>query len=357
MTALLRGVQLGDGVGIRLLGRIEAGVRGIESGLGGVHTGFGIGRGLLLRGESRLGIIQVGLCRCRSGLCLLELGLALGLCRSCDSEGCLCVRDLLLRGIVLRTAGACLRCGEVCFRLLVGGAGGCGLRIRRVLVLLGCIEDGICGILCRLGRNQLGLGIGKRRVGVVEFGLCPVHGSLSVAHDLLGGTDRLRGGAYGICLGFIKGILGILGRLEGGLVRFVLLGRICLGACETRLRLLEVLAGGIGGVLALCDLASILIHRRSVGCRAGADCQIVGCLGLVAGGSRLVVGTGDVIVGCLGGVLLRLRLVDCLLQVRDGLCGGFRAGTGCRAGVDGDRRHHGGVLRAPVTGLGECRER
>ena len=25
--------------------------------------------------------------------------------------------------------------------------------------------------------------------------------------------------------------------------------------------------------------------------------------------------------------------------------------------MGGDRRHHGGVLRAPVTGLGECRER
>ena len=115
--------------------------------------------------------------------------------------------------------------------------------------------------------------------------------------------------------------------------------------------------GGIGGVLALRDLTGVLVHCRSVGCRAGADCRIVGCLGLVAGGSRLVVGTGGLIVGCLGGVLLRLRLVDCLLQVRDGLCGGFRAGTGCRAGVGGDRRHHGGVLCAPVTGLGECRER
>ena len=148
-----------------------------------------------------------------------------------------------------------------------------------------------------------------------------------------------------------------MGRLEGGLVRFVLLGCIRLGVCETRLRLLEVLAGSIGGVLALCDLTGVLVHCRSVGCRAGADCRIVGCLGLVAGGSRLVVGTGGLIVGCLGGVLLRLRLVDRLLQVRDGLCGGFRAGTGCRAGVGGDRRHHGGVLRAPVTGLGECRER
>ena len=236
------------------------------------------------------------MCRCRSGLCLLELGLALGLCRSCGSEGCPCVRDLLFCRIVLRTAGTCLRCSEVGFRLLVGGAGGCGLRIRRVLVLPGCSEDRIGGILCRLGRNQLGLGIGKRRVGVVQFGLCPVHGSLGVAHDLLGGTDCLRGGAYGICLGFIEGILGILGRLEGGLVRFVLLGRIRLGVCETRLRLLEVLAGGIGGVLTLCDLTGVLVHCRSVGCRAGADCRIVGCLGLVAGGSRLVVGTGGLIV-------------------------------------------------------------
>ena len=325
--------------------------------MGGVHTGFGIGRGLLFYGESRLGIIQVGLCRCRSGLCLLELGLALGLCRSCDSEGCLCVRDLLFCRIILWTARTGLRCGEVCFRLLVGGAGGCGLRIRRVLVLLGCGKDGIGGILCRLGRNQLGLGIGKRRVGVVEFGLCPAHGIRGVAYRLLGGTDCLRGGAYGICLGFIEGILGILGHLEGGLVRFVLLGCIRLGVCETRLRLLEVLAGGIGGVLTLCDLTGVLVHCRSVGCRTGVDCRIVGCLGLVAGGSRLVVGAGDLIVGCLGGVLLRLRLVDRLLQIRDGLCGGFRAGTGCRAGVGGDRRHHGGVLRGPVTGLGECRER
>lgn len=39
------------------------------------------------------------------------------------------VRDLLVCRIVLRTAGACLRCGEVGFRLLVGGAGCCGLRI------------------------------------------------------------------------------------------------------------------------------------------------------------------------------------------------------------------------------------
>ena len=357
LDSLLRGVQLGDGLGIRLLGRIEAGVRGIEGGLGGVHAGFGIGRGLLLYGEGRLGIIQLGLRRCCSGLRLLELGLALGLCRLCGSEGCLRVRDLLFCRIVLRAAGACLRCGEVCFRLLVGGAGGCGLRIRRILVLLGCDKDGIGGILCRLDRNQLGLGIGKRRVGVVEIGLCPAHGILGVAYRLLGGTDCLRGGAYGICLGLIEGILGILGRLEGGLVRFVLLGCIRLGVCETRFRLLEVLAGGIGGVLALRDLTGVLVHCRSVGCRAGADCRIVGCLGLVACGSRLVVGTGGLIVGCLGGVLLRLRLVDRLLQVRDGLCGGFRAGTGCRAGVGGDRRHHGGVLCAPVTDLGECRER
>ena len=275
----------------------------------------------------------------------------------CGSEGCLCIRDLLFCRIVLRAAGTGLGCGEVGFRLLVGGAGGCGLRIRLILVLLSCSEDGIGGILCRLGRNQLGLGIGKRRVGVVEIGLRPAHGIHGVAYRLLGGTDSLRGGAYGIGLGFIEGVLGILGRLEGGLVRFVLLGCIRLGVCETRLRLLEVLAGGIGGVLALRDLTGVLVHCRSVGCRAGADCRIVGCLGLVAGGSRLVVGTGGLIVGCLGGVLLRLRLVDRLLQIRDGLCGGFRAGTGYRAGVGGDRRHHGGVLRGPVTGLGECRER
>ena len=357
LDSLLRGIQLGDGIGVRLLGRIEVGVRGIECGLDVVHAGRGIDRGLLLRREGCLGVIQLGLCRCRGRLHLLKLGFALGLHRSCGGEGCLRVRDLLFCRIVLRTAGACLRCGEVCFRLLVGGAGGCGLRIRRVLVLPGCSEDRIGGILCRLDRNQLGLGISKRSVGVGEIGLCPVHGSLGVAHGLLGGTDCLRGGAYSICLGFIEGILGILSRLEGGLVRFVLLRRICLGVCETRLRLLEVLAGSIGGVLALCDLTGVLVHCRSVGCRAGADCRIVGCLGLVAGGSRLVVGTGGLIVGCLGGVLLRLRLVDCLLQVRDGLCGGFRAGTGCRAGVGGDRRHHGGVLCAPVTGLGECRER
>ena len=120
---------------------------------------------------------------------------------------------------------------------------------------------------------------------------------------------------------------------------------------------ISLLVGGIGGVLALRDLTGVLVHRRTVGCRAGADCRIVGCLGLVAGGSNLVVGAGDLIVGCLGGVFLRLRLVDRLLQVRDGLCGGFRAGTGCRAGMGSDWRHHGGVLRAPVTGLGECRER
>ena len=319
--------------------------------MGVAHAGFGIGRGLLLYGEGRLGVIQIGLCRCRSGLRLLELGLALGLHRSCGGEGCLCVRDLLLCRIVLRTAGTGLRCGEVGFRLLVGGAGGCGLRIRRVLVLLGCGEDGICGILCRLGRDQLGLGIGKRRVGVGEFVLCLAHGILGVAHGLLGGTDCLRGGTCGIGLGFIEGVLGVLGRLEGGLVCLVLLGCIRLGVCKTRLRLLEVLAGGIGGVLALCDLAGVLVHRRTVGCRAGADRRIIGCLGGVAGGSSLVVGAGGLIVGCLGGVLLRLRLVGRLLQVRDGLCGGFRAG------MDGDRRHHGGVLRATVTGLGECRER
>ncbi len=123
-----------------------------------------------------------------------------------------------------------------------------------------------------------------------RFGLCPAHGIRGVAHGLLGGTDSLRGGAYGIGLGFIEGVLGVLGRLEGGLVRLVLLGCIRLGVCETRLRLLEVLAGGIGGVLALRDLTGVLVHCRSVGCRAGADCRIVGCLGLVAGGSRLVVG-------------------------------------------------------------------
>ena len=138
--------------------------------------------------------------------------------------------------------------------------------------MLGCGEDGIGGIFCRLGRNQLGLGIGKRRVGVVKFGLCPAHGIRGVAHGLLGGTDSLRGGAYGIGLGFIEGVLGILCRLEGGLVRFVLLGCIRLGVCETRLRLLEVLAGSIGGVLALCDLTGVLVHCRSVGYRAGADC-------------------------------------------------------------------------------------
>ena len=169
LDSLLRGIQLGDGIGVRLLGRIEVGVRGIECGLGVVHAGRGIDRGLLLYGESRLGIIQLGLCRCRGGLHLLELGLALGLCRLCGSEGCLRVRDLLFCRIVLRAARACLRCSEVCFRLLVGGAGGCGLRIRRVLVLLGCGEDGIGGILCRLDRNQLGLDIGKRRVGVGEI--------------------------------------------------------------------------------------------------------------------------------------------------------------------------------------------
>ena len=51
LDSLLRCIQFGDGVGIRLLGGIEVGVRGIECGLGGVHAGFGIGRGLLLRGE------------------------------------------------------------------------------------------------------------------------------------------------------------------------------------------------------------------------------------------------------------------------------------------------------------------
>ena len=325
--------------------------------MGVVHSGRDIECVLLLRGEGCLGIIQLGLGRCRSGLRLLELGLALGLHRSCGGEGCLRVRDLLFCRIVLRTAGACLRCGEVGFRLLVGSAGGCGLRIRRVLVLLGRGEDGICGILCGLGRDQLGLGIGERRVGACELGLRPAHGILGVAHGLLGGTDCLRGGAYGIGLGFIEGILSVLGRLESELVCFTLLGCIRLGVCETRLRLLEVLAGGIGGVLALCDLTGVFVHRRTVGCRAGADRRIIGCLGLVAGGSRLVVGTGDLVVGCLGGVLLRLRLVDRLLQVRDGLCGGLRASAGCRAGMGGNRRHHGGVLRATVTGLGVCRER
>ena len=38
----------------------------------------GIDRGLLLYGEGHLGIIQVGLCRCRSGLRMLELGLVAG---------------------------------------------------------------------------------------------------------------------------------------------------------------------------------------------------------------------------------------------------------------------------------------
>ena len=57
LDSLLRGVQLGDGIGVRLLGRIEVGVRGIECGLGVVHAGRGIDRGLLLRREGCLGII------------------------------------------------------------------------------------------------------------------------------------------------------------------------------------------------------------------------------------------------------------------------------------------------------------
>ena len=144
------------------------------------------------------------------------------------------------------------------------------MNTRYDVAIIGCGEDGIGGILCRLGRNQLGLGIGKRRVGVVQFDLCPVHGSLGVAHGLLGGTDCLRGGAYGICLGLIEGILGILGRLEGGLVRFVLLGCIRLGVCETRLRLLEVLAGGIGNLIdrvlngEVVDYINLLFMRFAV---------------------------------------------------------------------------------------------
>lgn len=76
---------------------------------------------------------------------------------------------------------------------------------------------------------------------------CPAHGIRGVAYRLLGGTDCLRGGAYGICLGFIEGILGILGRLEGGLVRFVLLGCIRLGVCETRLGLATLMWTVPGG--------------------------------------------------------------------------------------------------------------
>ena len=57
LDSLLRGIQLGDGIGVRLLGRIEVGVRGIECGLGVVHAGRGIDRGLLLRREGCLGII------------------------------------------------------------------------------------------------------------------------------------------------------------------------------------------------------------------------------------------------------------------------------------------------------------
>ena len=57
LDSLLRCIQLGDGVDVRLLGGIEVGVRGSEGGLGGGHTGFGIGRGLLLYGEGHLGII------------------------------------------------------------------------------------------------------------------------------------------------------------------------------------------------------------------------------------------------------------------------------------------------------------
>lgn len=67
--------------------------------------------------------------------------------------------------------------------------------------------------------------------------------------------------------------------------------------------------------------------------------------------------TGRTLISITVALGLSIAVVDRLLQVRDGLCGGFRAGTGCRAGVGGDRRHHGGVLRGPVTGLGECRER
>ena len=71
LDSLLRGIQLGDSVGVRLLGRIEVGVRGHECGLGGGHAGRGIDCDLLLRGEGCLGIVQLGLCRCRSGLRLL----------------------------------------------------------------------------------------------------------------------------------------------------------------------------------------------------------------------------------------------------------------------------------------------
>ena len=147
------------------------------------------------------------LCRCCSGLRLLELGLALGLHRSCGSEGLpLRPRPSVLPHRTPDRFGACLRCGEVGFRLLIGGAGCCGLRIRRVTYSAGCDKDGISGIALRTGSQPAWTGHRQAsrwrcRVRPVPFPRQPGR-----RDALFGGTDCLRGGAYGICLGLIEGI-------------------------------------------------------------------------------------------------------------------------------------------------------